>query len=237
VGLNTGTDLSVSIVQQSMTNRVGVLLTVLALGASGCASSDQSAPPRPSTASPSSSPASVPHSTGSADVIFQIGDYHVGWGPSMSVTGPEIVVYGDGAVFANLSDGAINQQPTYSLIEARMSEQQMQDLLAAGNALPVSSTQNSLPVDTFPTVLVAGSHRWEINDPTVEPYAAYLTELRAITRSLATSLWQPSRWIVRPSGAAHCNVVAEESGDQSYEAPVYPHLLDTYPIGEFDCAA
>ena len=48
-------------------------------------------------------------------------------------------------------------------------------------------------------------------------------------------LWAPSRWIFRPFGAKVCSVVTEPSGIEGYSAPVYPHALSNYALGDFTC--
>jgi hypothetical protein len=87
-------------------------------------------------------------------------------------------------------------------------------------------------VDAGPILLVASGNTWEINDLSTEPFARYIADLRSVVSAVATKTWKPERWIVRPFGARVCSVVEEPTGEQAYDAPVYPHALAQYPLGE-----
>jgi hypothetical protein len=150
----------------------------------------------PSTTSTTTIPA-VRHSTGANDVVLQIGEYHLGFGPDEFVSGPEIVLYGDGRLYAELFDGVRAGEPQSSLRQAQLTEEQMQVLLRPGETLPVNPTMNTIPADSFPTLIVTASHRWEANDPGQESFGSYLKNLRGEVRSMATAAWVPNRWIVR----------------------------------------
>jgi hypothetical protein len=52
----------------------------------------------------------------------------------------------------------------------------------------------------------------------------------------ATEQWRPARWIDRPWGVNTCTVIDQPGNDALYDAPVYPHLLDEYPLGETACS-
>ncbi len=184
---------------------------------------------------PATSVALVSHSTGPNDVVLQVGDYHLGWGPDMGVTGPEIVLYGDGSLYAELFDGVRDNQAVRSRVQAKLSESQVQTLLRPGEEVPVDPTMNTMAVDTFPILVVSASHRWEVNDPQAEPFVTYLTNLRNMVRSYANEGWVPERWVVRVYPSPTCTVTDAPSTDSSYDAPVYPGLLDQFPIGNVDC--
>jgi hypothetical protein len=177
----------------------------------------------------------IAHSTSALDVVLQIGDYHLGWGPDMSVTGPEVVLYGDGSLYAELFDGVHDGQPLWSRLQAKLTETQVQALLAPGEHLPIDPTMNTIAADTFPTLIVSGTHRWEINDPQAEPFASYLGNLTDTVNSFATQTWVPDRWIVRPFSSPTCTVTSSPSRDTFYDAPVYPGLLDHFTLGAVEC--
>jgi hypothetical protein len=170
------------------------------------------------------------------DVVLQLGDYHLGEVPDMFVTGPEIVIYGDGTVYAELFDGVANGEAQYRRLKGRTSEEQLQKLLRDAKALPPTSPVGVPPTDGSPLLLlVSGTQTWDINDLSAEPFAAYLDEVRSAVRSAAREAWSPSRWIVRPYGVDTCSVVEEPLEQSEYDAPVYPHLLDHYRLGATPC--
>ena len=225
----------VTLSNRRMCMRVLTLGSVLALAVCGCSTERGGAPSSTARAPTATTIVSVQHPTGSADVVLQVGDYHLGWGPDVSVSGPEIVVYGDGSLYAELFDGVKDNQPVWSRVRARLSEDQLQTLLQPGEDLPADPPQNTIAVDTFPILLVSASHRWEVNDPDAEPFAGYLTSLRNLVRSYATDEWSPERWVVRLYPSPTCTVTDTPSTESSYDAPVYPGLLDQFPIGTVAC--
>ncbi len=166
------------------------------------------------------------------DAVLQIGDYHIGGNPDEFVTGPEVVVYGDGTAYAELLDGVTHGVVTAHLVTGHMSEDQIQQLLGAADKLPSTSPIGVAAVDQDPLLLVSGAHRWEVNDRAVEPFATYVASVRASVRQLAHQEWIPTRWIVRPFEGLHCAVVAQNQTPGLYNAPVYPHMLDHYPVGD-----
>ncbi len=116
-----------------------------------------------------------------------------------------------------------------------MNEPVIQDLLRRGAALPAAGPVGTAAIDALPLVLVVAGHRWDINDLSIKPFSAYVEYLRAAIRADATVAWNPTRWITRPFGATTCSVVEQPSGDEAYEAPVYPHVRASYPLGTFTC--
>lgn len=223
------------------------LLTALCVGCAPASKLDTvSLPSVPTTtgtrspasiASPSTTPTipTVRHATGANDVLLQVGDYHLGSGPDEFVSGPEIVLYGDGRLYAELLDGVRDGEPQSSLRQAQLTEEQMQVLLRPGETLPKNPTMNTLPADAFPTFIVSASHQWQANDPQQEPFGSYLTNLRDEVRSMATAAWVPSRWIVRPYPSEVCTVTNAPAEHAYYDAPVFPGELGRYPPGQVDC--
>lgn len=186
----------------------------------------------------STAPSSAPgvQSTGPSDVVVQLGDYHLGVVPDMYVTGPELVVYGDGTTFAELYEGVSDGRAQFRLATGLVPSEALQDLLDTANTLPPATPIGEPAVDAFPLLLVVGGHRWEINDQNAEPFASFLAELRTAVDAGATNHWQPTRWIERPYGANTCTVIDQPGIDPLYDAPVYPHLLDKYPLGDTACS-
>ena len=209
--------------------------TVVALVVCGCSTEPPRAPLSTTAAPAATTIASVQHPTGSADVVLQVGDYHLGWGPDVSVSGPEIVVYGDGGLFAELFDGVKDNHAVWSRVQAHLSEDQLQTLLRPGEQLPADPPQNTIAVDTFPILLVSAAHRWEINDPQAPPFGSYLTNLRNTVRSYVTQVWTPQRWVVREYPSPTCTVTDAPSSESTYDAPVYPGLIDQFPLGTVEC--
>lgn len=206
--------------------RLAVVLVPLAIVAAACDDS---------TGSGSSTTAVIEHATGLSDVVVQFGDYQLGAVPDMFVYGPELVIYGDGHVYAEMDDGIKNGAVQFRAARGTMDESAIQDLLHQADELPSTTPVGTAVTDGLPLLLVAGSHRWEINDVSVEPFASYLGRLRAGVDAAADQVWTPSRWIVRPFGASECTVTDQPSAEAGYDAPVYPHLIAQYPIGDFAC--
>ena len=200
---------------------------------SGCSSSSSTA--AVTTNPPLTTLPLVEHLRGSSEVAVSIGDYRLGFGPGMAVTGPELIVYGNGRVYTEYFEGVTNGRPTFHFAKGQLSDEQIQVLLRAGDTLPAEAPDVQLPVDTFGTVLVTGTHSWTINDETIEPFAGYFEELRSVVRSSATTAWVPERWIVRRFPATECTVAVRPLDEPNYDAPVFPHVLDQYPLGGTPC--
>lgn len=189
---------------------------------------------RSDTASSSRAPSVA--SAEPADVVVQLGDYHLGVIPDMFVTGPELIIYGDGTTYAEFYDGADSDgHAQFRLVTGHVDDATLHDLVTTAGALPSVTPVGEAPVDGFPLLLVVGEHRWYINDLAAEPFASFLAELRATVDSDATEEWHPTRWIDRPYGINTCTVIDQPGDDPLYDAPVYPHLIDEYPLGETPC--
>ena len=177
----------------------------------------------------------VPHSSGVNDVVLQVGNYQLGGDPGRAVTGPEIVLYGDGSLYAELFDGVHDGQATWSRVHGKLSETQVQSLLAPGEGLAADPPMNTLDADGWPTQIVSAAHRWLVNDFGEEPFVGYLTKVRTMVRSYATEEWVPERWVVRVADSPTCTVTNAPSSESSYDAPVYPGVLDYFQLGTVDC--
>jgi hypothetical protein len=167
--------------------------------------------------------------------VLQVGEYQLGWGPDVTVIGPEIILYGDGSLYAELFDGVRAGQASWSLLQAKLSSEQVQALLLPGEGLPVDPPMPPLAADGLPLQIVSAAHRWDVNDPEAEPFVGYLTKVRNMVRSYATEKWVPERWLVRVYPSPTCTVANAPSSEPSYSAPVYPRLLDRFPLGTVDC--
>lgn len=175
------------------------------------------------------------HLDGPLDVAVQLGGYQLGDNIDGFVWGPEIVVYGDGSVFAELSAGIRDGVAIHRLVEGQMGQKDLQRLRDQAALLPSASPVGMAAVDASPLVLAVGSQTWQINDLTVEPFAAYVDELRSTVEARATESWQPTRWVQRPAGEAACTAVDRSTTEPFFDAPVYPHVLDQYMLGQFAC--
>ncbi|MEN9644892.1 MAG: hypothetical protein RL238_1561 [Actinomycetota bacterium] len=167
---------------------------------------------------------------------MQLGDYHLGAVPDMFVTGPELIVYSDGTVVGDLYEGISDGLPQFRLAAGTIPDDAMQELIDAASELPPTSPIGEAATDGFPLLLVVGDQRWEINDSTIEPFGSFLAQLRSAADTAATDAWEPSRWVVRPFGSVVCTATDRPGGDPLYDAPVYPHFLDEFPLGETSCA-
>jgi len=161
--------------------------------------------------------------TGVHEVLIQVGDYSIGAIPDEFVVGPELIVYGDGSVYVSSSSGTR---------AGHLTESQLQELLRAGEAVPADAPVGDAAVDAVPLLVVSGTHFWEINDVGVQPLRAYVDDVRSTVAAAAKEPWTPARWIARPYGGP-CEVAAGKPDLPTYYvAPVFPHLLDQYPLGE-----
>lgn len=134
--------------------RVGALL-ILSFAAAACGDGNTSpgetiAPPR--TAYDAS------------DVWLQFGDYVLGAVPDMFVTGPEIVVYSDGVVFAQVRGSVIDRRIPYDMATGRLTQDEMRQLATATKALPVPQPLSDTPVDAFALPLTSGGRTWQVPD-------------------------------------------------------------------------
>ena len=159
----------------------------------------------------------------------------------MFVTGPQIVIYRDGTVFAQIQEDRVaDGRVPYHMAMGRLSKSQLSILATDASALP-SRTSVSGPVDALADQLTFGGQTWEVptwetEDPTLEPLLSFVGALRETVHSVAITECVPERWIVRPYGEPSCTVAARPMQPLDYyEAAVYPHLLDRFPIGPFDC--
>ena len=183
----------------------------------------------------SSAAETISHPAGTSAIVIQFGDYDFYGGPDVFVTGPELVVYGDGRVYAELHDGVVAGVARSRLVKGKLDESIIQDLLRRANVLPEATPVGTAAIDAGPLVLIVAGRRWDINDVAVNVFASYVEYLRAAVTAGAVEAWQPTRWITRPLGAKTCSVVEQPSRNGPYEAPVYPHAVSAYPLGTFAC--
>ncbi len=198
--------------------------------------------PISSATSTTAEPAPVYHRHGPLDVVIQVGDYHIATVPDLFTTGPELIVFGDGAVYSNKLDHDTDGVASFSHRHGQMSEGVVQQLLRDALALPPDATIGQGPSDGFPILLKSGTRHWEIYDTNTEPFATYLDEVRTAVRSVAISDWQPTRWIESRLDSSdpqnlsvQCAVVQSTNAGPLYSAPVYPNALGQYPIEPFPC--
>lgn len=177
--------------------------------------------------SDSSEPAVTLPNVAADAVLIQLGSYEIGGVPDEFVVGPRVVVYGDGAVFAEMYDGVVS----FRLVTGRLDESQLVEVFEAAEELPAEGVVGQLPSDGVPLLLVIGDRRWDIGDPAIEPFGAFVAKLTSMVDAAATDEWRPARWIMQPYEAP-CVVVPDDPEAGPYDAPVYPHLMDTYLLGE-----
>ncbi len=183
----------------------------------------------------STTTSNIPHPAGASDVVIQLDGYQFGGVPDEFVVGPELVVYGDGSVYAELPDSVKNGVAQFRLLQGHLDEAMIQRLLSRAEELPSDSPVGVAVTDNPARPMIVGTHTWEINDRSIEPFATYLNELQSAVAAGASEPWRPARWIDRPYPGFTCSVVEQSEVEPWYNAPVYPHLLDQYPLGQFDC--
>lgn len=187
------------------------------------------------TSAPIPTPRRITHQLGASDVVIQLNDYLFGGVPDEFLVGPELIVYGDGSVYAELPDGVKNQSATLRLVTGHLDETEVQRFLLRADSLPTDAPVGQAVADAIARPLIIGTHQWEINDESIEPFGTYLRDLQSAVEKVATTEWSPARWIDRPYPSSTCSVVERSTTEPWYNAPVYPHLLDHYPLGQFTC--
>lgn len=171
--------------------------------------------------------------------MIQLGAYEFRTIPEWHIVAPELVIYRDGSVYTETVDdtSAPANNATHRLRYGRMTEAQTERLIRDAEALPVTRPNPGVSAnDVYPLRLTSGPQTWDIEQPpTHQPFISYLEQLRSAVRTAATEEWRPSRWVQLVDGDNAC-VVTEQPGIEPWNnIPVYPHLLEDYPLGERDC--
>ena len=202
-----------------------------------CTSNPSGDPATTGSAAETSAPLQViAYDNTSSQVLVQIGNYEFGNNLDQFVFGPRLVIYGDGSAFAEVDgDGVRNGATVFRPIESRVSEAEIQSLLLAASQLPDVATAGVAPEDGLPLLLAVNGQSWEILDFDVEPFNGYVDSVTAVVTASEVGMWTPPAWIQRIPPAPDCESVVEPEGAPYYSAPVYPHLVNTYPLGRFEC--
>lgn len=186
---------------------------------------------------PSPTVPAIAHASGEKDVIVQLGRYDLGNSvPDNLVNGPEVIVYGDGTAIALIravENGSVHRR----WVRAGLTEDDLQSLLRAAAELPADPPTVDLAVDDIPTLLVVGARSWDTSPAQYasnDPFRLLIVQLQATIGANIVDDWTPTAWIERPFGAT-CTVTATLDIEPWYAAPVYPHLVDEYPLGPVSC--
>lgn len=176
----------------------------------------------------------IQYPTGSDDVLIQVGDYHFSW-PDEFLTGPEVVVYGDGSAFAELRDPSPADASARRAVSGELGTATIQSLLRSAAAVPTDASVGLLAEDGVPTLLVVGDQRWEITDDADEVLIDLLSLVRNAIDDIPSSDWAPEQWTVRSPGT-DCAMSDHPISPSFHSAPIYPHVVGTDPFADVDCA-
>ncbi|MEQ1699254.1 MAG: hypothetical protein ABMA25_04045 [Ilumatobacteraceae bacterium] len=177
----------------------------------------------------------IEHATNPNTIVVRIGDYRPS-GPEQAVLGPTLVVYGDGTLYLE-TPRTQTQLPAF--FTGVLPEASLQLLLRAAAEYEMTPRQTDIPADAVSTILVVGDLRWsrfvgiDDSDPAFDEL---LQLVRTTAQAAATTPWVPQRWIVR-NEQGDCTVADAPAVSDFDDAPIYPHALDTYPLGRtMSCA-
>ena len=181
--------------------------------------------------------APIAHPTGADDVVLQVGAYLLGRTiPDHDVEMPTLVIYGDLRAFGRI-DGSAG--PRWA--SGRVDRADVVALLRTAAMLPDEAPDGAAREagDDFGVELVAGDRRWRVYPPGLidaDPFVALLDDVWSAGRPALVDPWVPSAWIEQPEWNGPCVVVAEPDVDPWLAAPIFPHLVDRYPLGPASCA-
>ncbi len=213
-----------------MTNRTGPIRAVLVTTAVAITAACSASESIPATDDPSS----IEIAAGPDDVVLQLGSYDVGENIDQFVSGPDLVIYGDGAVYRDtirLAPDAPNRFQRGVLAERRVL-----DIVAAARELPDVVDGDDCAVDEFEAELRIEGRTWSacgLLD--AADFGAFLDAVRLDVHSTDLTPWEPSALVQLDPVTTTCAVVASSTLPASQTAAVYPHATDEYPPGEFPC--
>ena len=176
---------------------------------------------------------------GADDVFVQIGQYELGNNIDEFVWGPLLVAYRDGSAFAEVDETVIDGVAERRPIEALLDPAQIDSIRQAADALP-DDTEIGLDQraeDAIPRMLIVDDQTWLIHDLSAEPFRSFMESVTEAVEATEVDQWTPQRWVERDRSTGQCSVTQAPSGPSYDNAPVYPHLLDQYPLGDFDCSS
>jgi hypothetical protein len=197
---------------------------------------DSSPVPTTAPTTTTSTTSEVQFPSGEWDVVIQLGDYDFGHNIDQFVWEPELVVYGSGAMYAAVPDGIVDGAMQWRYVRGELPQSQLRALVSAADRFPSESpVGNVLGEDASPQLLLVNDRRWDINDLRIEPYRSFIDDLRHLAAEEGTAEWEPTAWIERPPGSDTCEVVPLTTIESYYSAPVYPHVIVSYPLGPLAC--
>ncbi len=171
------------------------------------------------------------------DVFVQIGQYELGNNIDEFVWGPLLVAYRDGSAFAEVDETVVDGVAERRPIEAKLDPVQIDAIRRAADALPdgVEIGLDQRPEDGIPRMLIVDDQTWLIHDFSAEPFRSFMESVTEAVEATEVDQWTPQRWVQRDRSTGQCSVTSAPSGPSYDNAPVYPHLIGEYPLGDFDC--
>ena len=176
---------------------------------------------------------------GADDVFVQIGQYELGNNIDEFVWGPLLVAYRDGSAFAEVDETVVDGVAERRPIEALLDPAQIDSIRQAADALPDDAEigLDQRAEDAIPRMLIVDDQTWLIHDLSAEPFRSFMESVTEAVEATESTNGLPSVGSNRDRSTGQCSVTQAPSGPSYYNAPVYPHLLDQYPLGDFDCSS
>ncbi len=170
-------------------------------------------------------------------MFVQIGQYELGNNIDEFVWGPSLVAYRNGSAFAEVDETIVDGVAERRPIEALLDTAQIDAIRQAAYALPDDTEigVDQRPSDGIPRMLIVDDQTWLIHDFSAEPFRSFIESVTEAVEATEVDQWTPRRWVNRDRSTGQCSVAQAPSGPSYDNAPVYPHLLDQYPLGDFDC--
>ncbi len=169
------------------------------------------------------------------EVLFQFGTYNIGDNIDRFVTGPAMVIYGDGTTYSQFPRGN-GDDPSSFLRIGQLDDDKLRDLVGAARDLPDDVSGRLCAEDEFQNVLVVESRTWSACGMLdADHLGPFIDAVRAEFERTDSGPWTPASWIQLDPVSGECSVV-ESPTVPSYQAtPVYPGATNDHPLGPIEC--
>jgi hypothetical protein len=155
---------------------------------------------------------------------------------------PRVVIFQDGRVFTTTATDGYASTPAsaHRHMHGQIPQQQLEELLARAATLPPTQESGVTATDEWPTVVQVGRQQWSVYRHSDGVYREFTMLVEEVVRDVATESWEPSAWLVMhddPPWTAPptCEVAVRTDDTPQQAVPVYPHVVDRYPLGPLDC--
>ena len=169
------------------------------------------------------------------DVVVQVGDYFC-CNIDDFLFGPWLVVYADGSFYRERQIGVADGVAELETVTGQLDDAGFESITEAADALPDSRSvgPDQQATDGVPLMLFAGDATWTLHTLD-DPYWAFIREVEEVLDGYENRAWTPTAWIEHARGDDTCVVSAVQIQPDSAGAPIYPHVVDEYPLGPIGC--